>query len=203
MLYPVSVKCPYKLNYKQRWVLKSYDLNWNGCTYSGRINRKKYAKLQTYCKRNRLKLSIENELSTRGVNYRTAFFEKNAPIYKDYYFCSYCGFPLPKSKITVDHLYPIGLAKKDISFQKKLHKKGIYDINDVKNLVPACKKCNKRKGVKTGAWIIKGKIGRHQYLWVVRHILRIALMLSLIILLIYHSKELGEILWTLKLPYLH
>ena len=42
---------------------------------------------------------------------------------------------------------------------------GISDINDVKNLVPSCEKCNSKKGSKMGLWLIRGDIGKHFGIW--------------------------------------
>lgn len=44
--------------------------------------------------------------------------------------------------------------------------KGIHNINDVKNLISSCSKCNSRKSDKMGLWIIKGEIGRHFGYWI-------------------------------------
>lgn len=53
-------------------------------------------------------------------------------------------------------------------------------INDLRNLVAACSRCNSKKSAKMGIWIIRGKIGRHQHLWIFRHIVRIAVISFLI-----------------------
>ena len=60
----------------------------------------------------------------------------------------------------------------------------IKNINSVKNLVPACERCNKRKGHKMGAWIIRGFLGKHFLFWVVIWILRLIILIIFIYLVI-------------------
>ncbi len=118
----------------------------------------------------------------RSTNYRYIFFKNNKPLFWDIYFCAYCGMPHRRKKITVDHLYPINRAKYSKRLRKKLQRRHFKDINDVRNLVPACRSCNSYKSAKLGIkWIIMGQIGRIQWLWIPRHILRICLLTGIII----------------------
>ena len=116
------------------------------------------------------------------MDYRKTFFSNNPPVIHNNYFCAYCGKLVNKENITVDHLYPIGAVKKDPKLQKKLKRKGIKDINDKKNLVPACRTCNKKKSANLGIWIIKGKIGKHQFLWIIRHLIRLIIIYKFIVI---------------------
>jgi hypothetical protein len=81
---------------------------------------------------------------------------------------------MSRENTTVDHLYPVGRVARDLTLQKKLARKGIQNINDTKNLVAACKRCNDRKKDAMGVWILKGKIGRYKWLWWVRYLVRTA-----------------------------
>lgn len=48
----------------------------------------------------------------RSGDYRKKFFDKNRPIFKDYYICAYCGRFLKKKDVTVDHIISIRKAQK-------------------------------------------------------------------------------------------
>lgn len=183
-IYPVIVECSKFQKKKHKRKLKRlhtrYSYKENGIYYfCGRLNERRFETFKYYCMDNHLKFRINNEFGTRSATYRKEFFKHNPPCIGKYYFCSYCGIPLTRKTLTVDHLYPVGAVSKDIKLQKKLKRKGIHNINDVKNLVPACSRCNGRKGKKMGKWILKGEIGRHQKLWVVRHLVRIAVLVLL------------------------
>ncbi len=130
---------------------------------------------------------MKNGFNTeRSTTYRYAFFKNNKPYIKDRYFCSYCGRLCRKKDITIDHLYPINKAKYSRRLRRKLQRKGFKDINDVKNLVPACSKCNQYKSAKYGwLWIVKGEIGKIQWLWIPRHIIRTLMMIGVLVL-VYH-----------------
>ena len=137
--------------------------------YRGTLNsRRKYDKLRKYCEKKRLFLRTDNEFGKRGGSYRDIFFRENLPAFMGRYFCAYCGKLLKKDDVTVDHLYPLGIAYRDIDVQEKLKKAGIEGINDPKNLVAACYECNQKKGKSTGRWITKGRIGRHPWVWKLR-----------------------------------
>lgn len=71
---------------------------------------------------------------------------------------------------------------------------GIRDVNDPRNLVPSCAKCNSHKSAKMGLWIARGKIGQLTWLWMIRKISR--LMIVVIALYILYSN--GIILEIIK-----
>lgn len=139
--------------------------------YIGTVNEKGLRKIQKLCNKFHYNYKINNSYGTRSSNYRADFFNANKPILNHYY-CAYCGYLIPKNKITVDHLYPIGVASKNVKLQQKLKKKRIYNINDTKNLVAACKSCNQKKGKKLGKWIRKGAKGRHLWYCIIRMLIR-------------------------------
>ena len=142
--------------------------------YTGTIRgRRKLDRLAAYCDRKRLFFRIDNEYGKRGGVYRTIFFRTHRPVFFGCYFCAYCGRLLTKRAVTVDHLYPVGTAYRDPEMQKQLRSLHISGINDPDNLVAACRKCNQEKGKKMGAWIRRGRIGRHQWIWLLRWTLRL------------------------------
>ena len=125
--------------------------------------------------------------SDRSVTYRKNFFHINRPVKHNKYRCAYCGMLFPKNKITVDHLYPVYLARKSFLLRLYLRIRGYKDINDIKNLVPACEKCNTHKGRKGGIWIIRGTLGRYETYWRIKKIIYM-LLIAAAIFLAYKSK---------------
>ena len=177
--YPVFVECA-KWD-KRRRRLKKFGLRWNGDGYAGNVASYAYPRLEVFCNKHYLKYKIDNGFGDRGSSYRRDFFAKNPPkLFGRWYFCAYCGRILKKDDLTVDHLWPVDAAKKDIRIQKRLKRHGYKSINDVKNLVPACMDCNMKKGRKISGWILKGQIGRHAIFWKGVYVLKIAICIVVI-----------------------
>ena len=162
--------------------LRAEDVN----TFSGAVKTMyQLKKVQRFADKKRLKFVIDNEYGVRSSDYRWVFFSNNPPHVGQRYFCAYCGSLLPKNKITIDHLYPVGQASKSVRLQRKLQRMGIDSINAPKNLVAACRSCNVKKGKQMGKWIWRGKIGRHPRLWIIRWILRMLMMTSIIVFVLW------------------
>lgn len=108
-----------------------------------------------------------NSQMKRSNDYRKKYFEKNQPFIGKYYFCAYCGRPLIKEKVTVDHIVSIRKAQKSNVLQYLLNKK-MSDINDDKNLVASCARCNQRKGQRISvAYMIRGFLGKRKWFWII------------------------------------
>ncbi|MGL4607467.1 MAG: HNH endonuclease [Eubacteriaceae bacterium] len=104
----------------------------------------------------------------RSHDYRKNFFSVNSGYtYKNeaYYQCVYCGKFVKQQDVTIDHLFPVAKAQESHFNQKVLKKLKINDINQVENLVPACGRCNGRKGSKMGLWLIRGLLGKSLLFW--------------------------------------
>ena len=114
----------------------------------------------------------------RGTNYRGDFLKDNH--YKKRYRCAYCGKRIKKENMEVDHLIPVSKAKTHSSVRLWLQLCGIKNVNDTRNLVAACKPCNRRKSDHMGVWVIKGSIGRFGAFWVIRDILFVIFICAII-----------------------
>ncbi len=183
MRIPVFVECD-RYDYPiHRGKLSANGLKWNGENgFSGNISRWSYENtIRSYCRQEHLKCRIDNEYGSRSSDYRKTFFRNNRPAFAGFYFCAYCGKPLTYRTLTVDHLYPVGCAKDSVALQKKLSRMGIKSINDPKNLVAACFRCNREKSKRMGRWITRGKIGRSGSVWMLRHTIRILVLAALIV----------------------
>ena len=132
------------------------------------LNKEDIKKVKKYCKKNNIRYNLINTNFERGSSYRRAFFDANKGI-NNHYFCAYCGRYIPKNDITVDHIISIHSVKYSPIKQKIIGLFGIKNINDEKNLTPACFGCNRRKGTTGGLWSVKGFTGKCQWLWFVRH----------------------------------
>jgi 5-methylcytosine-specific restriction endonuclease McrA len=169
-----------KFRYLLKKGLKYYGKEDDLITLKGEVTKKQYSKLLTYCIKHRLKCKIDNGYGDRSEDYRIAFRGHTRPFLDDKYICAYCGRLFPWNEITVDHLYPVDAAGRSLRVQRKLLAMGCTDVNDIKNLVPACRSCNSRKGKKINGYILRGRIGRHPSVWVFRYILRAVVILAII-----------------------
>ena len=121
----------------------------------------------------------------RSGNYRKDFFAANKGPYR----CRYCNRLLKKDYMEIDHLIPIDKAKVKGHYRRVLEKKGIRNVNDIRNLVPACQRCNRLKGSKTGIWYIKGILGQYPTYWKIRRFILIILEIVFVIGCIYLYKQ--------------
>ena len=118
----------------------------------------------------------------RSTDYRRQFLKHNKGIFGGgNFFCSYCGRLLTPKRMTVDHLIPINKVKRRGLARFFMKIRGIKNINDVNNLIPSCSHCNSRKSDKIGLWIIKGDIGKHNWYWIVKR----SVVLAIAVILIY------------------
>lgn len=124
---------------------------------------------------NRKKYCCDNQY-TRSRNYRNDFFAKNKTV-SGRYRCAYCGRKLAREKITIDHIFPVHCMEEYPAVRKRAALFGIRESNALKNLVPAYRRCNLRKGTRMGWWIIKGFLGRMSWYWPIRKMIRIVFLL--------------------------
>ena len=180
-MYPITIFNPRKVDKKEQKrlekVFRKYDLEWDNIEFSGTVSEKNLKKIYAICDEEGLRLKIRNSLGHRRTDYRRRFFSENTGDIGGKYICAYCGKWLKKDKVVVDHLYPVKNASKSVEYQKKLRRHGIRKINDNKNLVASCDKCNRKKGTKGGLWILRGKIGRHRAVWFIRYFIRLLIIL--------------------------
>lgn len=172
--YPVLVSGPHLREKDVKRRLCRLGLSDDGIDYSGQVTKRNYRKIQKFCKKNGLTFRLTNALGRRRADYRRRFFSKHKPDVGNRYICVYCGRWLKRDKVTVDHLYPVGLASRDVRLQKKLERRGIRNINDPRNLVASCQSCNYRKADRTGLWVLRGKLGRHPLFWFLLYALGLA-----------------------------
>ena len=143
--------------------------------YSGEVNsERRLRNIRLFCRRNHARFYYDDPRWTRNTDYRNAFFRANAPLYGHTYRCVYCGRKKRQEDITIDHVYPVAKVSSSMRLQKKLMRRGINSVNSTKNLVPACMKCNMRKGTHMGIWIFRAKIGKSEALWKMRKSVRFA-----------------------------
>lgn len=116
--------------------------------------------LEKYAKRNGFKVRFYPKSMKRSHAYREQYFAAHQPDILGRYFCTYCGKLIKPKDVQVDHMVSIALVQKNHWMQKY-----VSDINDSKNLVAACRRCNSKKGSKGGLWILRGIIGQYRIFW--------------------------------------
>jgi 5-methylcytosine-specific restriction endonuclease McrA len=129
--------------------------------------------IKTVMKFHKYKYRSYNKRYERGSNYRAEFFKHNKGPHR----CVYCGKRLKSTDIEVDHLIPVSKAKSSIGARVWLRICGIFNVNDHRNLVASCKRCNRKKSDKIGFWVLRGLIGRFDAFWTIRNIVVILLVI--------------------------
>lgn len=97
----------------------------------------------------------------RSDNYRSEFFKHNNGPYR----CAYCGRRITSKDLEVDHLIPVSKAKSSRWARFILWMNAIYNVNNYRNLVASCKRCNRKKSDNMGLWVVIGSIGRFRLFW--------------------------------------
>lgn len=103
----------------------------------------------------------------RASNYRQIFFSRTSGPYT----CRYCNKKLQKNQIYVDHIIPVSKAQKKHYARIILSVRHCTNVNDIKNLAPACKNCNLKKSDKMGLWVIRGWLGKYRLYWIMQKML--------------------------------
>lgn len=129
-----------------------------------------------------LSVSTDEPEYNRSSGYRRMFLQTHeGPAFR----CVYCGRKLRvdsrgPDRLTVDHVIPVQAVNGSPASarnRKLLEREGLQDINDPKNLVPACPACNRKKSdrnsvlwrfrARTGRWVFRSS-GTH-FLQILRH----------------------------------
>lgn len=146
--------------------------------YRIQAEERRLRKIQRICRRRHYELvRTYPENLGRSSSYRQAFFTYYPRPAKGYR-CRYCHRRLSDRRLTVDHIYPVYLAKTGKRFWPRLL--GIEDVNDPRNLAPACKRCNARKGRKAGLWVLKAILGKYRLYWYVLRFFQTSLLLLIL-----------------------
>lgn len=131
-----------------------------GVYYTTRLSEKDVKRSLFFSLRLRgIKYRVYDTCWERSSNYRTIFFETQ----KEPYVCRYCKKELTKQTLVVDHLVPVAKVKRAGLGRCILLWQGIQNVNDTRNLVPSCAKCNKKKAEHLGLWWIRGQFGKYPW----------------------------------------
>ncbi len=149
--------------------------------YRIQADERKIKKVKRICRRRRYEfVRMYPENMGRSDRYRRVFFQ-SVPRPAGGYRCRYCHRRLSDRKITIDHIYPVYRAK--TGDDRWLRLLGIEDVNDVRNLAPACARCNRKKGSQAGIWVLRAILGRYELYWVIKRMLQAIVLMVLIMLL--------------------
>lgn len=184
----ITITC---YTFKQVHLVKKYfrwshlaDLGWDEVkrerTFTALISKERYQEALDFGKEHHIRIKIVNNFTERDATCRKTYFDTHKSANGKMWRCAYCGHLYKRYDVEVDHIYPVDRAQTDPELQNQLRKKGFTSINDPKNLVVACKDCNKKKSNKMGKWIIKGRLGRHESYWHIRHGLRNVAIIAVI-----------------------
>ncbi len=147
-------------------------------------------KYSVWCKKRGLSFSWNKKKYTRNTSYRSKYFRNNYGIlHSSIFLCAYCGKPIRKKKVVVDHLVSIKSCQENRIAKLYIKLFCNDDVNDIKNLVPSCKKCNLKKGTDTGLWWLLGKLGKHRVFW---YFILLTSLFSIILIMTLLWRLLGE-----------
>lgn len=91
-------------------------------------------------KRQQMTRRNSTKKSYRSDNYRAEYFRKNPGLFGKIHFCYYCGKPLTKKYVEVDHILPVSKSR----------------VNSTFNLAASCRKCNRSKSDKINHLVAVG-----------------------------------------------
>ncbi len=147
--------------------------------YRVQAEEQQLRKVRRICRRRHYELvRTYPENRGRSDSYRQAFL-RHYPRPFGGYRCRYCHRRLSDRKLMIDHIYPVYRAKTGNGFWLRLL--GIDDVNDIRNLAPACRRCNTKKGRSAGIWILRAILGKYELYWIVRRLLQAAIILALLL----------------------
>ena len=138
------------------------------CVKKNVSNAREIRRLKRYCTRKGLRISATSTNHARSSNYRETFIREYG---QGPYRCAYCGRIITKTEMTVDHIIPVNRFKNDKG-KILMFLFGMDDINGLENLAPACRKCNEKKGTRTGLWSLRGFLGKNKNMRVMMNITR-------------------------------
>lgn len=164
----VEEKYPWMADYHPKQRESKY-----GVFYSLSVSNDEKRKVEKIIQQEKLRCKWYSSNFSRSNNYRDKFFKTHEGPYR----CIYCHKKIRKDQIEVDHLIPISKAKNSLLARNLLYISGISDVNDPKNLVASCRRCNRKKGSKMGVWIIRGYLGRYRAYWIIHHIIVAAIII--------------------------
>ena len=125
-------------------------------------DKKELRRLKRYCRRRLLLLRVSDDRMERSSTYRTEFFRSHKGLWGRY-FCAYCGRPMKREQLVVDHIIPVYLAGHSRRYEKLLTMQGMNTVNHPRNLTASCPRCNLRKSCSGGSWVLRGYLGRSPF----------------------------------------
>lgn len=143
-------KYPWMTDYQIRKVSSIH-----GTYQTATIDKSEKKTLLKLARRHHIKYRWYEKRWARASNYRSIFFKYYEPPYT----CRYCGRKLSEKQLIVDHVIPVAQVKKSAFARRLLTIRGIETVNDPRNLVAACPRCNLEKSDKMGLWVIRGVFG--------------------------------------------
>ena len=135
-------------------------------------DKEQWKPMVRFCRLRLIRYSLTDDSMERSAGYRGRFFRERKGVFgSGLYLCAYCGKPMRSAKTAVDHIIPVHKAGSSAFYERLLRLRGIKNVNDVRNLAPSCRKCNLQKGSSGGLWVIRGWLGRHWILTLLREAL--------------------------------
>lgn len=188
--YNIEVKNGQRKTYEYRAHLHYMGMKWIARDHQWVMRTSDEAQVNSiirFADDNKLICIVYDDQHGRNRNYRMNFFEKNAPMFGNYYICAYCFKPIRHKDVTVDHIIPVKKAKANRIANRLMERLDIRDVNEEKNLCACCHECNSRKGSKGGLWIIRGFLGKKKRFVIAVYILFISAIMAVLGIASYYG----------------
>lgn len=160
---------------KYDWLFTNFGMKFNGKKRRYEILLpeeedawKKINAIKHAAQQNHLRYEMFYSRYSRSSGCRNTYFSSRTPDIGNRYFCIYCGRLLKKKNVNVDHILPVRKAETSRWVQSYMERKHWAGVNDARNLGASCRRCNSRKGAKTGIWTLRGMIGKSKLFQVFR-----------------------------------
>lgn len=159
------------------WLLK-YDLKEkyykDSLYYQLKGEYKELESIRKRLIRCKIRHKMFEERYQKSNDYRKIFLENTSGPYR----CRYCNRPLKTEYMQVDHIIPASKVKSNAYLQMWLFLNKCESVNDLKNLVPSCFKCNQAKGRKIGLWPLRAYLGQFESYWKIKKGVDIGLLVT-------------------------
>lgn len=163
----------------------------NGSYYTIEVEPEQQTAILKKARRYGIRYRIYDKCWSRASNYRDEFFKYNSPPY----YCRYCGKELSIRQVVVDHVVPVAQTKKSWFARYLLMGRDIWNVNDIRNLVPCCWECNHLKGDKLGLWYIRGRLGSYRWFIPVYRIIKLLASICFVLFGIFFLLQFFSILF--------
>lgn len=191
IIYCIDVYTPYRWKWFEGFPFTK-KISPYGDYFSVKVDSKGKKTIVKNLHKHKIRYRIYEEKWARSTDYRREFIKNNKAPYR----CRYCNRKLKQKYMVVDHVIPVNKVKNSLFARLLINIQGMDSVNDIKNLVASCKRCNSAKSDKMGLWLIRAYLGRYKIYWLLIGIVKLFIKVLCTVAVIYLLIRLYT-LWTM------